>query len=204
MRLIGRHFGSLRDAPVRGIAFKPGTDDVREVPGGSDRQTQRVGDMFDRSVKPAKSASTETSGPAIWATNVLYRRSSNRTLRHRPNAQMLCFCTNPKDVQTRHNISAFPSEVVDKATATRSRSPGPLGRLAWIFRIAFKRIPVELVHWVKSLRAVSRMDMLIVAGTGIVSDYLCGPRGWPYDIFKQSKSKKPASAAISIVEQSEF
>jgi polysaccharide pyruvyl transferase WcaK-like protein/SAM-dependent methyltransferase len=26
--------------------------------------------------------------------------------------------------------------------------------------------------------------MLIVAGTGIVADYLCGPLGWPYDIFK--------------------
>jgi polysaccharide pyruvyl transferase WcaK-like protein len=29
------------------------------------------------------------------------------------------------------------------------------------------------------------MDMLIVAGTGIVTD-LCGPLGWPYDIFKLS------------------
>ncbi len=32
----------------------------------------------------------------------------------------------------------------------------------------------------------SRTDMLIVAGTGIVADYLCGPLGWPYDIFKLS------------------
>jgi polysaccharide pyruvyl transferase WcaK-like protein len=55
-----------------------------------------------------------------------------------------------------------------------------------IFRIAFHRIPLELVHWVKSLRAVSRTNMLIVAGTGIVADYLCGPLGWPYDIFKLS------------------
>jgi polysaccharide pyruvyl transferase WcaK-like protein len=58
--------------------------------------------------------------------------------------------------------------------------------MARIFRIAFQRIPLELVHWVKSLRAVSRTDMLIVAGTGIVADYLCGPLGWPYDIFKLS------------------
>ncbi len=34
MRLIGRHFASLRDVPVAvlGIAFKPDTDDVRESP----------------------------------------------------------------------------------------------------------------------------------------------------------------------------
>ena len=28
--------------------------------------------------------------------------------------------------------------------------------------------------------------MLVVAGTGIVCDYLTGPAGYPYDIFKLS------------------
>ena len=96
------------------------------------------------------------------------------------------FLHEPEDVRTRHNIAAFPSETVDKTAAKRSGRRGPLGRLARIFRIAFRRIPLELVHWVKSLRAVSRTDMLIVAGTGIVADYVCGPLGWPYDIFKLS------------------
>lgn len=109
-----------------------------------------------------------------------------QTLRRRPNAQLLCFCTNPQDVRTRHNIAAFPSEAVDKTAAGRSGSRGPWGNLARIFRIAFQRIPLELLHWVKTLRAVSRTDMLIVAGTGIVADYMCGPLGWPYDIFKLS------------------
>ena len=103
-----------------------------------------------------------------------------------PNVRMLCFCTNPKDVRTRHNIAAFPSKAIDRAAAKRSGSRGPVGRLARIFRIACKQIPLELVHWVKSLRAVSRTDMLIIAGTGIVQDYTCGPLGWPYDIFKLS------------------
>jgi polysaccharide pyruvyl transferase WcaK-like protein len=114
-----------------------------------------------------------------------------QTLRRWPHAQLLCFCTNPQDVRTHHNISAFPSEAVDKTPADR----GSRGRLArsgargpvWrIFRIAFRRIPLELVHWVRSLRVLSRSDMLIVAGTGIVADYTCGPLGWPYDIFKLS------------------
>jgi polysaccharide pyruvyl transferase WcaK-like protein len=38
-------------------------------------------------------------------------------LRRWPDAQLLCFCTNPQDVRTRHNIAAFPSDTVDK-TAT--------------------------------------------------------------------------------------
>jgi polysaccharide pyruvyl transferase WcaK-like protein len=58
--------------------------------------------------------------------------------------------------------------------------------LARIFRIAFQRTPLELIHWVKSLRAVNRTDMLIVAGTGVIADYMCGPLGWPYEIFKLS------------------
>jgi polysaccharide pyruvyl transferase WcaK-like protein len=33
---------------------------------------------------------------------------------------------------------------------------------------------------------MSRTDILIVAGTGIVADYLTGPLGFPYDIFKLS------------------
>jgi polysaccharide pyruvyl transferase WcaK-like protein len=39
---------------------------------------------------------------------------------------------------------------------------------------------------VKSLRVISRTNILIIAGTGIVSDYMTGPLGWPYDIFKLS------------------
>jgi len=45
---------------------------------------------------------------------------------------------------------------------------------------------MEFIHWTRMLRVMWRTDMLIVAGTGIVADYMCGPLGWPYDIFKLS------------------
>lgn len=32
-----------------------------------------------------------------------------------PDAQLLCFCSNPDDVRARHNIAAFPSVAIDKA-----------------------------------------------------------------------------------------
>src|SRR5262249_39635904 len=72
-----------------------------------------------------------------------------------------------------------PSVAIELAPARR-------GNLTRIFRVFFRRIPLELVHWIRCLREVSRRDMLIVAGTGIVADYMCGPLGWPYDIFKLS------------------
>jgi polysaccharide pyruvyl transferase WcaK-like protein len=98
-----------------------------------------------------------------------------------PNADLLCFCTDPRDVRARHAIRAIRSAV------NRTERPGSgrrQGTLTWIFRIVFRWIPLEVAHWMKSLREIRGTNMLIVAGTGIVTDYLCGPLGWPYDIFK--------------------
>lgn len=144
--------------------------------------------MFDwsaKSTKPARISFYGNFGAGNLGNECTLQAVIEQILRHWPDAQLLCFCTNPGDVHVRHNIAAFPSEAVDKTAAMRSGSPAR-GRLARIFRIAFQRIPLELVHWARSLRAVSRTDMLIVAGTGIVADYLTGPLGWPYDIFKLS------------------
>ena len=152
------------------------------------RQTWRISDMFPPSKKSRKIARISfygNFGAGNLGNECTLQAVIGQTLRRWPDAQLLCFCTDPQDVRTRHNIAAFPSEAVDKTAAERSGPRRPRGRLARIFRIAFRRIPLELVHWVKCLRAVSRMDMLIVAGTGIVTD-LCGPLGWPYDIFKLS------------------
>jgi polysaccharide pyruvyl transferase WcaK-like protein len=136
-------------------------------------------------MKPARISFYGNFGAGNLGNECTLQAVIEQTQRRWPDAQLLCFCTNPQDVRTRHNIAAFPSEAFDKSTAERPGSRGPRGRLTRIFRIAFQRIPFELVHWVKSLRAVSRTDMLIVAGTGIVTD-LCGPLSWPYDIFKLS------------------
>jgi polysaccharide pyruvyl transferase WcaK-like protein len=108
----------------------------------------------------------------------------NQILRRSPDAQLLCFCTNPEDVRARHHIDSLPSEAVKKADVLGAL--GPQGCLRRTLRIPFQRLPLELLHWTKTLRALRGMDMLVVAGTGIVSDHLCGPLGWPYDIFKLS------------------
>jgi polysaccharide pyruvyl transferase WcaK-like protein len=135
-------------------------------------------------MKPARISFYGNFGAGNLGNECTLQAVIEQTLRRWPDAQLLCFCTNPQDVRTRHNIAAFPSEAVDKTGAGRDGPRWPRGGLARIFQIAFRRIPLELVHWVKTLRAVRRTDMIIVAGTGIVADYMCGPLGWPYDIFK--------------------
>ena len=109
-----------------------------------------------------------------------------RILRCWPDGQLLCFCTNPQDVRTRHCIAALPMQAINRTAAVGSGGTVRRSRLTRLFRIAFHRIPLEFIHWIRCLHAVRRADILIVAGTGIVCDYLTGPVGYPYEIFKLS------------------
>ena len=109
-----------------------------------------------------------------------------RILRRWPDGQLICFCANPQDVRARHGIEALPSGAINRRVAERSDSIARWSSSARFFRIALKRVPLEFVHWIKCRHALSRADMLIVAGTGIICDYTTGPFGYPYDIFKLS------------------
>jgi polysaccharide pyruvyl transferase WcaK-like protein len=115
-------------------------------------------------------------------------------LQRRPDAQLQCLCTYPEDVRQRHRIPALhssmrgaaessPFEPRTNQTSAAVPAPpaGPAGKLKRL-----RRLSLEFIHWVRMLRAIWRTEMLIVAGTGIVADYMCGPLGWPYDIFKLS------------------
>jgi polysaccharide pyruvyl transferase WcaK-like protein len=149
------------------------------------RLAQRIGGMFSWSAKtgtPTRICFYGNFGAGNLGNEATLQAIIERILQHWPDGQLLCLCTNPQDVRTRHNIAAFPSEAIEK----RPGSLGRRNRVVWLFRIAFWRIPLEMVHWVRCLRALGRMDVFIVAGTGIVADHLTGPLGWPYDIFKLS------------------
>lgn len=107
-----------------------------------------------------------------------------RILEHHSDAQLLCFCADPDDVRSRHGIPACRSGVGKAGDGGGSlRRRGGFSRL---IRIVFRRAPLEIAHWVKTLLSVRRVDTLIVAGTGIIADYMCGPTGWPYEIFRLS------------------
>ena len=138
-----------------------------------------MSNRYMNSVKPQRIALFGKFGAGNLGNECTLQVIIEQILRRWPDAQFVCFCANPQDVRTRHGIAAFPSQA--QAAAAKS---GPRGRLERTLRMAFLRMPLELVHWVKTLYVMGRTDMLIVAGTGIVNDYLTGPFGWPYDIFK--------------------
>ena len=117
------------------------------------------------------------------------------TLKRVPDARLKCLCTVPEDTAARHSIPAFGSVAASPAWL----QPGKYGPLAKWLRRLFFRIPIELLHWAKGFRLMRGSHMLIVPGTGIVSDYLTGPFGWPYDIFKWSSIAKLCRVKVLFV-----
>jgi polysaccharide pyruvyl transferase WcaK-like protein len=137
-------------------------------------------------MKPARISFYGNFGAGNLGNEATLQAVIEQILRRWPDGQLVCFCTNPQDVRTRHHIPALPMQAVNQTGAERSGKRACRGGLTRFLRIAFRRIPLELVHWVKCLQALSRADMLVVAGTGIVCDHTTGPLGYPYDIFKLS------------------
>jgi len=73
-----------------------------------------------------------------------------------PNAELCCFCSNPDDTRARHGVEAFPL-----------RAP--------------KRLSLE---WLTTFRFASRLDVLVMTGTGMITDVGERPLGLPYDLFR--------------------
>lgn len=122
-------------------------------------------------------------------------------VRHRwPNARLICLRAAPQDAHSTRASCACGSTIAlppdgplpeSSVPTTHSRAPRTSAavfrsRLAKLLRLLFKRIPLESMRWIEGLFVLAGCDMLIVPGTQIASDYLCGPTGWPYDLFKWS------------------
>ena len=103
--------------------------------------------------------------------------------------EFTCVCVVPEDTTSRHGISA---------TAIAERYPNISDSQLWLVKnnllartlgkilLRLLRIPIGLVGWLKAFRSLARTDMLIVPGTGLLTDAFARPLGWPYYIFKWS------------------
>jgi polysaccharide pyruvyl transferase WcaK-like protein len=110
-------------------------------------------------------------------------------LKRVPDARLLCLCPVPADTAARHHITAF---------ASISAPPSDVDGFARLGRRIF-RIPIETLHWLKGIRLMAGSEMLIVPGTGLISDHLTGPMGWPYDTFKWSAIAKLCGVKVLFV-----
>jgi polysaccharide pyruvyl transferase WcaK-like protein len=109
------------------------------------------------------------------------------------NAEITCICTFPEKVVADYNIAAVPiSETIFKTWASRN-IPTQLVRKLFI------GIPSELYRWLQAARMLRDTDVLIVPGTGLLTDAYC-LMGWgPYSIFKWSLAAKTVGCKVFFV-----
>jgi polysaccharide pyruvyl transferase WcaK-like protein len=92
-----------------------------------------------------------------------------------PEAQMTAICREPLDTATRHNIKAVPLHGRSR-TGERERYSKPVRVLRYLAS--------ETIAWAQAFRQAGQLDVLLVTGTGVLSDAGEGPFGLPYELFK--------------------
>jgi polysaccharide pyruvyl transferase WcaK-like protein len=106
---------------------------------------------------------------------------------YQPDAAVTCISTGPEATVATHQIEAIP---ISENLFVKSWLPrNPLLRLA---RRVFIRIPSEPCRWINGLMRLRRTDVLIIPGTGLLTDaYGLAGLGWgPYNVFKWSLMAK--------------
>jgi polysaccharide pyruvyl transferase WcaK-like protein len=110
-----------------------------------------------------------------------------------PDAEVACICTGPGATAATHNVQAIP---ISRRVVTSWKLRNPLARL---LRQVFIGIPSELYRWLDALRTLKGADMLIIPGTGLLTDAY-GLLGWgPYNLFKWSVMAKLCRCKVLFV-----
>jgi polysaccharide pyruvyl transferase WcaK-like protein len=128
--------------------------------------------------------------------------------RHLPDVEISCICPGPNKTASLYNISAFPirapspigklfrvsnnddepaGESSGSAAATATTEPRRLiktfARLKTSLRYCAYPF-IESYRWFEGCARLRRSNMLVMTGTGMLSDYATGPFDLHYDIFR--------------------
>ena len=110
-----------------------------------------------------------------------------------PSVEISCICTGPAATAVTHNIKTFPvSRTIVKAWI-------PQNRAGKILRSFFIGLPCEFYRWFEGLRMLNHGDVVIIPGTGLITDAY-SLRGWgPYSLFKWSLIAKFSGSKLLFV-----
>lgn len=95
-----------------------------------------------------------------------------------PESEFCCICTNPEVVAERDGIEAVP--ITSKVARIWDRETPLLGRVP----MAFVGIGAELGQYARAFKLLEGTDMLIVPGTGLLTDAFCLSHWGPYSLVK--------------------
>lgn len=107
-------------------------------------------------------------------------------------SQLIAISFSPEDTLHRHSLPALPMTFRD---SSRIRS----GRLARVFRVLFKRPPAELMDWAKAIKALRGTDLVVMTGTGMLTDYSTTAFGYPYHVFRWALAARMAGCKVRFV-----
>jgi polysaccharide pyruvyl transferase WcaK-like protein len=110
-----------------------------------------------------------------------------------PNVRVSCICTHPVETAAAYKIIGVP---ISRTVVTAWR---PQNRVARALRSGIIGMPSELCRWFEAFRTLRGTDVLIIPGTGLLTDAY-GLRSWgPYNLFKWSFTAKMRGCKVLFV-----
>jgi len=146
-------------------------------------KASRYGEGMEKNLKEYKKKSKKVTFYGLFGQGNLGNECTLQaiiynTRKYFPDAELSCICYRPRKAKVIHNMSTFPIRGLPDKVWSDQDSPA-----LRLLRRAFIGIPMRLVYLVRSLKMLMRTDVLVVPGTGFLSDAYTSSFGWPYDIF---------------------
>jgi polysaccharide pyruvyl transferase WcaK-like protein len=134
--------------------------------------------------RPLRIAFWGNFGTGNWGNECTLQAIIHNTRRRIPDAELSCFCFNPDDTLRRHGLPSFPISSLRARTGNgdAAHDRGPVRVL--------RRLSDEARIWRETLALARRADVIVMAGTGMITDTGEGAMGMPYDMFKLSLAAK--------------
>jgi polysaccharide pyruvyl transferase WcaK-like protein len=108
--------------------------------------------------------------------------------RFRPDAKVICISTGPETVTATHHIEAVP--IAERLFG--SWKPGASRKLCI-------SLPSQLYQWAKCFMRLRHIDMLVIPGTGLLTDTYSLFNEGPYNLFKWSLVAKLCRCKLLLV-----
>ena len=109
-----------------------------------------------------------------------------------PGAEMFVVAFDAADASRRHRLPAVAVTQQNFAGVVRR------GGLAKVFRL-LRRIPRELNDWVQAVKSLRGADLMVMTGTGMLTDYMTTATGFPYVIFMWAIAARIARCKVRFV-----
>lgn len=113
-----------------------------------------------------------------------------------PSADISAISFDPADTERQHNVPAFAMS--QQSFAGVVRRGGLWGKIAKAGRVV-RRVPGEIRDWVHAVKVLHGAELVVMTGTGMLTDYMTTAAGFPYDVFRWSAAARLAGCKVRFV-----